>query len=131
MIDRLRSYTPADRWVEDRAPRRRSSIRTPHEEHLAQVSSDGPLDIAARCRHSRRKGVTGFARVGLRATRGIFLKGGMAKAIEAPRDELLDLAVANAANNRSDLLKFRRRPRRDFLSALQTYAELGRLLGNF
>jgi len=116
----LRSYL-GDRWVEGSgAPQ--TLVNPATEEPLAQVSSDG-LDIAAALEHSRRKGGPALRALGF-AERGNLLKE-MAKAIQAHRDELLDLAVANGGNTRSDA-KF---DVDGAIFTLQTYAELGASLG--
>jgi len=116
----LRSYL-GDRWVEGSgAPQ--TLVNPATEEPLAQVSSDG-LDIAAALEHSRRKGGPALRALGF-AERGNLLKE-MAKAIQAHRDELLDLAMANGGNTRSDA-KF---DVDGAIFTLQTYAELGASLG--
>jgi oxepin-CoA hydrolase/3-oxo-5,6-dehydrosuberyl-CoA semialdehyde dehydrogenase len=92
------------------------------EEPLAQAGSDG-LDLSAALEHARRRG--GPALRGLSfAERGALLRD-MSKAIQAHRDELLDLAVANGGNTRSDA-KF---DVDGAIFTLQTYAELGEKLG--
>src|SRR3974390_3714452 len=116
----LRSYL-SGRWIEGSgAPQ--ILVNPATEEPLAQASSEG-TDLGAALDHARRKG--GPALRGLSfAERGALLKD-MAKAMHAPRDELLDLSVANGGNTRSDA-KF------DVDGAvftLQTYAELGEKLG--
>src|SRR5882672_9456973 len=116
----LRSYL-GDRWVEGSgAPQ--TLVNPATEEPLAQVSSEG-LDLAAALEHARSKG--GPALRGLIfAERGALLKE-MAKAIQAHRDELLDLAVANGGNTRSDA-KF---DVDGAIFTLQTYVEIGASLG--
>src|SRR3977135_4685702 len=116
----LRSYLGA-RWVEGSgAPQ--TLVNPATEEPLAQVSSDG-LDLTAALAHARGKGGPALRALSF-AERGNLLKE-MAKAIQAHRDELLDLAVANGGKTRSDA-KF------DIDGAtftLSAYAELGRGLG--
>src|SRR5437762_2618879 len=116
----LRSYL-GERWVEGAgAPQTLGDPAT--EEPLAQVSSDG-LDLGAARDHARRKGGTSRRALSL-AERRTLLKE-TAKAIQAHRDEVLDLALANGGNTRSDA-KF------DIDGAiftLQTYAEIGSSLG--
>src|SRR6266850_203280 len=116
----LRSYL-GDRWVEGSSALQ-TLVNPATEEPLAQVSSDG-LDIAAALEHSRRKGGPALRALGF-AERGNLLKE-MAKAIQAHRDELLDLAVANGGNTRSDA-KF---DVDGAIFTLQTYAEIGASLG--
>jgi 3,4-dehydroadipyl-CoA semialdehyde dehydrogenase len=93
------------------------------EEPLAQVSSEG-LDLAAALAYGREQGGPALRTLSF-AERGALLKDA-AKAIQAHRDELLELAVLNGGNTRSDA-KF------DIDGAiftLQTYAELGIGLGS-
>ena len=73
--------------------------------------------------HARRKGGPALRALSF-AERGALLKE-MAKAIQAHRDELLDLAVANGGNTRSDA-KF---DVDGAIFTLQTYAEIGASLG--
>jgi oxepin-CoA hydrolase/3-oxo-5,6-dehydrosuberyl-CoA semialdehyde dehydrogenase len=116
----LRSYL-SGRWSEGSGTPQ-PLVNPATEEPLAQVSSDG-LDLAAALDHARRQGGPALRALSF-AERGTLLKN-MAKAIQAHRDELLDLAVANGGNTRSDA-KF------DVDGAvftLQTYAELGEKLG--
>src|SRR6266568_8632445 len=116
----LRSYL-GDRWVEGSGPRQ-TLVNPATEEPLAQASSDG-LDLAAALDHARRKGGPALRALSF-AERGILLKE-MAKAIQAQRDELLDLAVANGGNTRSDA-KF---DVDGAIFTLQTYSEIGSSLG--
>jgi 3,4-dehydroadipyl-CoA semialdehyde dehydrogenase len=116
----LRSYL-SGRWSEGSGTPQ-TLVNPATEEPLGQVSSDG-LDLAAALDHARRQGGPALRALSF-AERGALLKE-MAKAIQAHRDELLDLAVANGGNTRSDA-KF------DIDGAiftLQTYAELGEKLG--
>jgi len=116
----LKSYL-GDKWVEESgAPQ--TLVNPATEAPLAQVSSDG-LDLAAALDHARAKGGPALRELSF-AERGALLKG-MAQAIQAHRDELLDLAVANGGNTRSDA-KF---DVDGAIFTLQTYAELGASLG--
>jgi len=116
----LRSYL-SGRWSEGSgAPQ--TLVNPATEEPLAQVSSDG-LDLAAALDHARKLGSAALRALSF-AERGALLKD-MAKAIQAHRDELLDLAVANGGNTRSDA-KF---DVDGAIFTLQTYAELGEKLG--
>jgi 3,4-dehydroadipyl-CoA semialdehyde dehydrogenase len=116
----LRSYL-SGRWIEGTgAPQ--VLVNPATEETLAQASSDG-LDLAAALDHARRKGGPALRALSF-AERGELLKS-MAKGIQVHRDELLDLAVANGGNTRSDA-KF---DVDGAIFTLQTYAELGERLG--
>lgn len=116
----LRSYI-GGRWVEGTGARQ-ALVNPATEEPLAQVSSEG-LDIAAGLEHARRNGGPALRALSF-AERGSLLKE-MGKAIQAHRDELLDLAVANGGNTRSDA-KF---DVDGAIFTLQVYAELGATLG--
>jgi oxepin-CoA hydrolase/3-oxo-5,6-dehydrosuberyl-CoA semialdehyde dehydrogenase len=92
------------------------------EEPLARAGMGG-LDLAAALEHARRVGGPALRAMTF-AQRGAMLKA-VSDALVAHRDELLDLAVANGGNTRSDA-KF------DVDGAthtLSTYAELGHSLG--
>jgi oxepin-CoA hydrolase/3-oxo-5,6-dehydrosuberyl-CoA semialdehyde dehydrogenase len=112
----------AGRWVEGTADSLQVLVNPATEEPLARAGSGG-ADLEAALDHARRVG--GPALRGLSfAERGALLKA-MSDALVAHRDELLDLAMANGGNTRSDA-KF------DVDGAtytLATYAELGRALG--
>src|SRR5438552_2025859 len=116
----LRSYL-GGRWVEG-SDARQTLVNPATEEPLAQVSSDG-LDLAAALDHARRKGGPALRALSF-AERGALLKE-LAKSIQSHRDELLDLAVANGGNTRSDA-KF---DVDGAIFTLQTYAEIGTSLG--
>jgi oxepin-CoA hydrolase/3-oxo-5,6-dehydrosuberyl-CoA semialdehyde dehydrogenase len=116
----LRSYL-GDRWVEGSGSPQ-TLVNPATEEPLAQVSSNG-LDLVAALDHARRKGGPALRALSF-AERGMILKE-MAKAIQVYRDELLDLAVANGGNTRSDA-KF---DVDGAIFTLQTYAELGASFG--
>src|SRR6267142_3011873 len=116
----LRSYL-SGRWIEGSgAPQ--TLVNPATEEPLAQASSEG-LDLAAALGHAREEGGPALRALSF-AERGALLKD-MAKAIQAHRDELLDLAIANGGNTRSDA-KF---DVDGAIFTLQTYAELGEKLG--
>ncbi|HEY6239608.1 MAG TPA: 3,4-dehydroadipyl-CoA semialdehyde dehydrogenase [Burkholderiales bacterium] len=116
----LRSYL-GGRWIEGSgAPQELVNPAT--EDPLAQVSSEG-LDLAAALDHARSKGGPALRALTF-AERGALLKE-MAKTIQAHRDELLELAVANGGNTRSDA-KF---DVDGAIFTLRTYAELGASLG--
>lgn len=116
----LRSYL-SGRWIEGSgAPQ--TLVNPATEEPLAQASSDD-LDLAAALEHARKAGGPALRALSF-AERGALLKE-MAKAIQAHRDELLDLAVANGGNTRSDA-KF---DVDGAIFTLQTYAELGETFG--
>src|SRR3989442_12097625 len=93
----LRSYL-GDRWVEGSGARQ-TLVNPATEEPLVEASSEG-LDLAAALDHSRRKGGPALRALSF-TERGTLLKE-MAKALQEHRDELLDLAVANGGNTRSD-----------------------------
>jgi 3,4-dehydroadipyl-CoA semialdehyde dehydrogenase len=93
------------------------------EEPLAQASSGG-LDLAAALDFARRRGGPALRALSF-AERGALLKAAC-DAFTAHRDELLDLAVANGGNTRSDA-KF------DVDGAtftLAAYADIGKGLGD-
>jgi oxepin-CoA hydrolase/3-oxo-5,6-dehydrosuberyl-CoA semialdehyde dehydrogenase len=116
----LRSYL-SGRWIEGSgAPQ--ALVNPATEEPLAQASSEG-LDLAAALEHARKKGGPALRAMSF-AERGALLKD-MAKTIQAHRDELLGLAVANGGNTRSDA-KF---DVDGAIFTLQTYAEVGEKLG--
>jgi oxepin-CoA hydrolase/3-oxo-5,6-dehydrosuberyl-CoA semialdehyde dehydrogenase len=93
------------------------------EEPLAQAGSGG-IDRAAALEFARTKGGVALRALTF-AERGALLKG-ICDQIQAHREELIDLAVANGGNTRSDA-KF------DIDGAtftLSSYAEIGKSLGN-
>jgi oxepin-CoA hydrolase/3-oxo-5,6-dehydrosuberyl-CoA semialdehyde dehydrogenase len=116
----LRSYL-GGRWVEGSGALQ-TLVNPATEEPLAQAGSDG-LDLGAALEHARRRGGPALRALSF-AERGALLRD-MSKAIQAHRDELLDLAVANGGNTRSDA-KF---DVDGAIFTLQTYAELGEKLG--
>ncbi|HWA36379.1 MAG TPA: 3,4-dehydroadipyl-CoA semialdehyde dehydrogenase [Burkholderiales bacterium] len=92
------------------------------EAPLARASSDG-LDFAAALEHARAKGGPALRAMTF-AERAALLKA-MADAMQADRDTLLELGIANGGNTRSDA-KF------DVDGAIGTllaYAEVGAALG--
>src|SRR3990172_5410320 len=116
----LRSHLGGE-WVAGRGPLQ-VLVNPATEEPLAQAGSDG-LDLAAALDFARRQGGPGLRALSF-AERGELLRA-MCDAIQAHRDQLLDLAIANGGNTRSDA-KF------DLDGAtftLATYAELGKGLG--
>jgi oxepin-CoA hydrolase/3-oxo-5,6-dehydrosuberyl-CoA semialdehyde dehydrogenase len=116
----LRSYV-GGRWTEGGGTPQ-TLVNPATEEPLAAASSEG-VDLTAALDHARTRG--GPALRGLSfADRGALL-GTIAKAIQAHRDELLELAVANGGNTRSDA-KF---DVEGAVATLSAYAELGASLG--
>jgi len=116
----LRSYL-CDRWIEGSGTTQ-TLFNPATEEPLAKVCSEG-LDLTAALEHARRKGGPALRALSF-AERGALLKDA-AKAIQAHRDALLNLAVENGGNTRSDA-KF---DVDGAIFTLQTYAELGASLG--
>jgi len=115
----LRSHL-GGRWVEGSSPQ--TLVNPATEEPLARAGSAG-LDLAAALEFARRTGGPALRAMTF-ARRGQLLKA-TADALQAHRDELLDLAVRNGGNTRSDA-KF------DVDGAtftLSAYAELGQALG--
>ena len=119
-MNSLRSYV-GGHWVEGSGtPQVLQNPAT--EEPLAKVSSEG-IDLATALDHARTRGGPALRALSF-AERGALLKA-MAQAIQAHRDELLDLAVANGGNTRSDA-KF---DVEGAILTLSTYAEIGETLG--
>jgi len=115
----LRSHL-GGRWVEGTSPQ--TLVNPATEEPLARAGSAG-LDLGAAMEFTRRTGGPALRSLTF-AERGRLLQA-MAAALQAHRDELLDLAVRNGGNTRSDA-KF------DVDGAtftLSAYAELGKGLG--
>ena len=111
------------RWAEGSSDSLQVLLNPATEEPLARAGSGG-LDLAAALDHARRVGGPALRRLTF-AERGTMLKA-MSDVLVIHRDELLDLAVANGGNTRSDA-KF------DVDGAtytLSTYGELGRSLGS-
>jgi 3,4-dehydroadipyl-CoA semialdehyde dehydrogenase len=116
----LRSYV-AGRWIEGGGTPQ-TLLNPATEEPLASASSEG-VDLAAALDHARTRGGPGLREMSF-ADRGEML-GTIAKTIQTHRDELLDLAVANGGNTRSDA-KF---DVEGAVATLSAYAELGSALG--
>ena len=115
----LRSFV-AGRWHEGTGPRA-LLVNPTTEEPLAEASAGG-IDWPEALAHSRRAGAT--FRALTFADRGQLLKA-LSKLIHAHRDELIQLAVQNGGNTRSDA-KF------DIDGAagtLAAYGELGAQIG--
>ena len=116
----LRSHLQG-RWMEGGSPQ--VLVNPATEEPLARAGAAG-LDLAAALDFARRTGGPALRELTF-AQRAALLEA-MAGALQAHRDELLDLAVRNGGNTRSDA-KF------DVDGAtftLATYAEIGRSLGD-
>jgi oxepin-CoA hydrolase/3-oxo-5,6-dehydrosuberyl-CoA semialdehyde dehydrogenase len=118
---RLRSHL-GGRWVEG-TQNEDVLVNPATEEPLARVMTGG-FDLLAALQHARARGGPALRAMTF-AERGQMLKA-MADVLQGRRDELLDLAVANGGNTRSDA-KF------DVDGAtftLSAYAELARSLGD-
>jgi oxepin-CoA hydrolase/3-oxo-5,6-dehydrosuberyl-CoA semialdehyde dehydrogenase len=117
----LRSYV-GGAWVAGQ-PEQETLVNPATEEPLALAGARG-LDREAALAYARQRGGPALRALSF-AERGALLKAAC-DALQAHRDELLELAVANGGNTRSDA-KF------DVDGALFTltaYAELGRQLGD-
>ena len=115
----LRSHL-GGRWVEGASPQ--TLVNPATEEPLARAGSAG-LDLGAAMEFARRTGGPALRSLSF-AERSRLLQA-MADALQAHRDELLDLSVRNGGNTRGDA-KF------DVDGAtftLSAYAELGKGLG--
>ena len=117
----LRSHL-AGRWA-DGSGDAHTLVNPATEEPLARVAAGG-WDLRAAVDFARRRGSPALRELSF-ARRGELLKA-MCDAFQAHRDELLDLAVANGGNTRSDA-KF---DVDGAIFTLSTYAELGRALGD-
>jgi 3,4-dehydroadipyl-CoA semialdehyde dehydrogenase len=120
-LDTLRSYW-GGRWVDAKGGLE-TLVNPATEEPLARIAHEG-IDRRAGLDFARRIGGPALRALSF-AERGAFLKA-MCDQIQAHRDEILDLAVANGGNTRSDA-KF------DVDGAtftLSAYAELGKSLGD-
>ena len=116
----LKSYL-SGRWAEGTG-RAQTLVNPATEEPLAEVKSGG-LDLAGALEHARKVGGPALRAMTL-GERGAMLRR-MTDALQAHRNELLDLAVANGGNTRGDA-KF------DVDGAIFTlaaYADLGKGLG--
>ncbi|MFI5183796.1 MAG: 3,4-dehydroadipyl-CoA semialdehyde dehydrogenase [Vicinamibacteria bacterium] len=119
-METLRSYV-GGRWAEGEGPLD-TLVNPATEEPLARLGNEG-IDRGAALDYARRTGGP-VLRALTFAERGELLSA-MCDRIQAHRDEILDLAVANGGNTRSDA-KF------DVDGAtftLSAYAELGKSLG--
>ncbi|MFI5183003.1 MAG: 3,4-dehydroadipyl-CoA semialdehyde dehydrogenase, partial [Vicinamibacteria bacterium] len=120
-METLRSHL-GGRWVDAKGALD-TLVNPATEEPLARVGQEG-IDRGAALDFARRIGGPALGTLTF-AERGALLKA-MCDQIQAHRDELLDLAVANGGNTRSDA-KF------DLDGAtftLSAYAELGKTLGD-
>lgn len=118
---RLKNYV-LDRWQEGQAPFR-TLVDPATEQVVAETSSNG-LDFAGILTHARTVGGPGLRSLTF-AERGALLKA-MSRALHAQRDRLLDVAMTNGGNTRSDA-KF------DIDGAtftLSHYARIGAALGD-
>src|SRR5258708_10864073 len=93
------------------------------EEPLARASSEG-IDLAAALEHARLAGGPALRALSF-AERGALLKA-MADAMQAQRDALLELSIANGGNTRSDA-KF---DTDGAIGTLLAYADVGASLGS-
>ena len=93
----LKSYV-YDRWVAGQG-RPATLVNPSTEEALAEASSEG-VDFGAALAHARDVGGANLRQRSF-AQRAEMLRA-MAQAIHAKRDELIDLAMANGGNTRSD-----------------------------
>ncbi len=119
-MKRLQSYLEG-RWVAG-SGRGETLLNPATEEPLAEVSNEG-LDRGAALDFARSKGGPTLRSMSF-ANRGALLSA-MCEAIQAHREELIELSVANGGNTRSDA-KF------DIDGAtftLSAYADLGKTLG--
>ncbi len=120
-MENVRSYL-AGQWI-DGSGDRVDLLNPSTEEAVASLRPDG-IDYAAALAHARTKGGPALREMSF-AQRGAMLKA-LAGALHAHRDELLDIAMINGGNTRSDA-KF------DVDGAIGTltwYAELGASLGD-
>jgi 3,4-dehydroadipyl-CoA semialdehyde dehydrogenase len=116
----LKSYL-AGRWVEGSGPRQ-ALVNPATEEPLAEVATSG-YDLAGALAYARTTGGAALRALTF-AERGALLKAAT-DALQAHRNELLDLAVANGGNTRGDA-KF---DVDGAIFTLASYAELGATLG--
>ena len=120
-MQELRSYV-GGRWVAGSGSPQ-TLLNPATEEPLARASSEG-IDLAAALEHARAVGGPALRALSF-AERGALLKA-MADAMQAQRDALLELSIANGGNTRSDA-KF------DVDGAIGTllaYADVGSSLGS-
>jgi oxepin-CoA hydrolase/3-oxo-5,6-dehydrosuberyl-CoA semialdehyde dehydrogenase len=116
----LRSYI-GGRWIQGEGTPQ-TLVNPATEEPLATTSSAG-VDLAAALDYARSRGGPALRAMSF-AERGAVLKA-MAQSMQAHRDALLDLAVANGGNTRSDA-KF---DVEGAIATLSAYAEIGASLG--
>src|SRR5262245_23484168 len=117
----LRSYV-SGRWIAGSGSPQ-VLLNPATEQPLAQASSEG-IDLKAALDHARSTGGAALRALTF-AERGALLKA-IADALQAERDALLELGIANGGNTRSDA-KF------DVDGAIATllaYAEIAASLGN-
>ena len=119
-MTRLRSYL-SGRWQEGQGAHE-TLLNPATEEPLAEAGSGG-LDRAAALEHARRVGGPALRALTF-AERGALLQA-LGQALQAAREELIELAVKNGGNTRSDA-KF---DVDGAIFTLSAYAELGRGLG--
>src|SRR4051812_20511894 len=93
----LRSYL-GGRWITGTGSPQ-TLLNPATEEPLAQASSEG-ADLGAALDHARRVGGPALRALTF-AERGALLKG-IADVMQAERDTLLELGIANGGNTRSD-----------------------------
>ena len=120
-MEQLESYL-AGSWAQG-SGKPSTLVNPATEEHLAEASTEG-LDFAAAFAHARNVGGKALRALSF-AERGEILRA-LSRAIHAQRDALIDVAIANGGNTRSDA-KF------DIDGASGTlayYADLGKQLGN-
>ncbi len=116
----LRSYV-GGRWIAGTGEAQ-TLLNPATEEPLAQASSDG-VDLEAALEHARTTGGPALRAMSF-AERGAALKA-IAETLQSEREALLDMAIANGGNTRSDA-KF------DVDGAIATllaYSETGNALG--
>ncbi len=99
MVQELRSFVRGDFHAGSTSAARAELVNPSTEEVLATASTEG-IDMGAAIAFARETGGAELARTTF-AERGAMLKA-MSKAIIAHRDELLDLAMKNGGNTRSD-----------------------------
>jgi oxepin-CoA hydrolase/3-oxo-5,6-dehydrosuberyl-CoA semialdehyde dehydrogenase len=120
-MENLESYI-AGEWMTGKG-KQHTLVNPTTEEPIAQTSTDG-LDFGRAVNHARSEGGPALRALTF-AERGELLRA-MSRAIHARRDELIEVAIKNGGNTRSDA-KF------DIDGAsgtLAAYAELGKELGS-
>src|SRR5919109_379500 len=96
-MQELRSYVGA-RWVAGSGAGQ-TLLNPTTEEPLARAASDG-IDLRAALEHARSVGGPALRAMSF-AERGAMLKA-IAESIQSEREALLELAIANGGNTRSD-----------------------------